>query len=87
LQSHVISGDGADADFRPGQILQNRHGAPQLALELVDFPDHAAVRWIIAMAEVEPSDVHAGANQAFEDFVGRRGGSDGADNFRATHFD
>jgi hypothetical protein len=53
----------------------------------VDFPDHAAMRWIIAMAEVEPSDVHAGANQAFEDFVGRRGGSDGADNFRATHFD
>ena len=87
LQSHVIAGDGADADFRSGKILQNRHGTSQLALELADFADHAAMRRIIAVTEVQPSDIHAGANQAFEHLVGRSGGSDGADNFRATHFD
>src|SRR5581483_727556 len=67
-------------------ILQNRHGAPEPALELTDFADHPPMRGVVAVAEIQPGDVHAGANQALEVFVGGRGGSDGADNFSAAHF-
>ena len=82
----MISRHGTDADFRAGKVLQNRDGRIELALKLADLADDAPVKGVVAMAEVEPRHVHAGADQPFEEFVGGGDGPDGADDFCPAHF-
>ena len=85
LKSDAVAGDGANSDFWSRQILQDRHRLIELAFEVANFSNDAPVRGVIAMAEIEPRDIHAGANQTLEHFVGRTGGSNGANNFCAAH--
>jgi hypothetical protein len=49
--------------------LQYRDGPFEFALELTDFSDYAAMKSVVAVAEIEPRDVHAGADQSFQHFV------------------
>ncbi len=69
LQPDAIAGHGPNADFRPRQVLQDRHHAAELALEAANLADHAPVRLMVAVTEIQARDVHAGANQAFEHLV------------------
>src|SRR5262245_5231060 len=69
LQSNPIAGDGADANFRARQVLKNRDGLFKLALELADLADDAPVKRVVAVTEIQPRYVHAGADQSFQHFV------------------
>ena len=87
MQPDTVAGNRADADFRSGQVLQDRNLAAKLAFEMADFADHTAVKSVIAVAKVEPRDVHAGADETLDNLIGCACGADGANDFSATHFE
>ena len=69
LQPYAVTGDRADADLGTGQILQDGDLAAEFTFEVANFADQAAVKRVIAVAEVQPRDVHAGPDQAFQHLI------------------
>ena len=82
----MISFYGADADFRAGKVLQNGDRLAKPALELANLSNDAPMEGIVAVAEIEPRHVHAGADESFENSVGHARRSDGADDLSPAHF-
>ena len=66
MQPDAVARHRADADLGSGQILQDGDLAAEFTFEPANLANQAVVKGVIAMAEVEPRDVHAGANQAFQ---------------------
>ena len=74
----------ADADLRPLQIAEDRHGATGLGGELLDERGAPCMVGGDAVREVEPHHVDAGADHALEDNgLGGRG-TEGRDDLRAA---
>ena len=82
----MIPFQGADADLGAGQVLEDRNGAVELTFESPDHADNASMERIVAVAEVEARDVHAGLDKLFENLFRSAGGTDGADDFCSSHF-
>ena len=69
LQPHTLAGDGADADLGTGQVLQDGNLASEFTFVMANLADQTAVKGVVAVAKIEPCDVHPGADQSFQDFV------------------
>ena len=86
-QAALFKGDGAlvqhaDADFRAGQILEDRDGDAVFDLDTADGVDEVNEFRGVAVGEVEPEDARAGVNELGKFFLGAAGRTQGGDNFR-----
>ena len=82
----MITFHRADTDLGTRQILEDRDGLVEFTFESPDHVDNATMERIVAVTEVETRNVHAGLDKLFENLLRIAGGSDGADDFRPSHF-
>ena len=75
----------ADAQLRPGQVLQDRDRAPGAAGGVAHAADRLGVLLERAVRVVQPRDVHARLDHAHERLRLARGGADRGDDLRAAH--
>src|SRR5690606_26047450 len=66
LQDHAAGGEASDAQLRPLQVGEDADRPAGPPLGPADALDHLRVLFLVAVAEVEPEDVRAGAEQLFE---------------------
>ena len=77
--------EGAEPDFRPLQVLEDRDRAAAAHLDPADSPDHLGVLGVGAVREIEPGDVHARGHEAIERLHAGGRGPDRADDLRMAH--
>ena len=83
----MIAFHGTDADLGTGQVLQDGDGPVEFTFESPDHADNASMERIVAVTEVEASNVHAGLDKLFENLFRSAGGPDGTYDFCPSHFD
>jgi hypothetical protein len=71
-------------DLAPLGVHHDRDGEPLLIVELPHGADDPAVPLAVAVAHVDPRDVHAADGESLELGGGACGGTDGADEFGAA---
>ncbi len=84
FQLGTVIGEGADAEFRPLQILQDGDRSPQFLLDLADGFHALTVIIRRAVTEVQAEDIDAGFGEFTEHFLGTAGGANGGNDFCAT---
>ena len=77
--------DRAGADFRPAEILKDRHDSPRALCRGADAREGCRLRLLRAVREVEAEDVGAGGDQRVEHAVGLARRPDGGDDLRVPH--
>ena len=75
----------AGPDLRAGEVLEERHRAVEAGRDVPGRADDLEVLLLGAVGEVQPEDVHAGADQALELLGAARGRPDGGDDLRSAH--
>src|SRR5918995_463732 len=77
--------EAGGADLRTLQVDEDADRPPRRVARRADVLVHPLVVGVVAVAEVQPGDVHARAHELAEVLGGRRGGAEGADDLRVTH--
>jgi hypothetical protein len=78
------AGEPAEPDLRSLQVGQDAHGVAFGVRGLAHHVVDALVVVPVAVAEVQPGDVHPGLNELPDPVRTRGGGTDGADDLRAS---
>ena len=77
--------EGAEADLRPLEVLEDRHGPAPARLALADQPDGRRVLVGAAVREVDARDVHARRDEPIEGVRAAAGRAERADDLGPPH--
>ncbi len=83
-QQDLVVVEESDANLRPRQVLEDRHGAPGAAGRLPDHRRGLSVRLVRPVAEVQASHVHPGVDHPHERLGIARSRADRGDDLGAA---
>ena len=84
-EQDTLPGDGTNAHFGAGQVLQQGKRRVQLAGDGAEVSDDFGVLLMGAMGEIEARDVHSRFHEEAQVLRAARGRPDSADNFGSAH--